>query len=496
MRGNVNLPNGSIFANDYRIERALHEEEGRAVYLVEQQSTGRLLALKVLSADTMPDENARRKFAEEVRVGAKIQSDHVVDVRAAGVDEELGVPWLVMEYLQGIDLERSIQAAQEFPWPEWDEVLSQICRGLMAAHQVGVVHGGLNPSSIFLAQTVGEEFRVELLDIGMPEAARRQATEEAKRVAWLAPEQLAEGKASPATDVWALGLVAFAMLTGKKYWKAANQESVSLSDLKAEIAEGGTDAASERAKEWGQTVPSSFDAWFERCLRLDADQRFKTMEDAYEAAGDLLTEASAVAEDVVEDKGAKPPPLPSMVQVIADNPKPALYGLLAFALLAVVGGAVLGMFFRSAGVGKNDKVEKAFLNAHKWSRKPKVEIEKGCEKNKAVACHGLGLVYLYGMQGTPKDLTKATQLFQKACDGNEMSACGMLASCYLNGEGVPQDEKKSAQLLQKACDGGHHVSCVDLSELYRSGKGVEKDTAKADALRQKACQAGLQEACN
>ena len=97
----VRLVPGSVFARDYRVVQPLSEGGMGAVYLVEQISTGARRALKLMLPHLASDDEARKRFEREAKVGARIVSDHVVQVLAAGVDEATGSPFLVMELLEG-----------------------------------------------------------------------------------------------------------------------------------------------------------------------------------------------------------------------------------------------------------------------------------------------------------------------------------------------------------------------------------------------------------
>lgn len=506
MSGNVRLVPGAIFAGDYKVVRVLSESELRAVYVAEQVSTGKDLALKIMSPELVADQAAKDAFVAEVRIGGKIATEHVVDVRAAGIDKETGFPWLAMELLEGKDLARSLADHKGVgPMPEWDEVLTQLLHGLSAVHAAGFAHGSLHPETVFLAVPGigGEPYRIELLELGIPRAKRDEAS--VARLEWLAPEQLRGEKATAQADVWTSALLAFRMVTGKDYWKAASAGG-DADAVRKEILDGTLATASARAKELGaKTTPSgSFDAWFARCVNRDASARFPNAGDALEGAAELLTEVSEVsAADIQDDESSRavsqpsasaglapkkgPPPLPPMVQAIADNPRPAIFAIVA--LIAVALGIGFGL-----GALRKPPTDKARAKAMVWARGGREEAEKACNGGDANACHGLGLQHLYGLKSA-RDDAKAAQLFQKACDGGDQSACGSLAARYLNGEGVKEDRTKAAALYKKACDAGEAVSCADLAEMYQNGNGVPKDEAQAKGLYEKACNAGFTEVC-
>ena len=190
------LAQGTVFAHDFRVVRPLADGGMGSVYVVEQLSTGRERALKLMHPQFVADPNNRRRFAEEARVGARIASDHVVEVIASGVDEGSGVPWLAMELLHGETLFDRVEKRGAVPPAEAYEVLRQVCHALGAAHRAGIVHRDVKPENIFLASTrrEGAAVMVKVLDFGIatvagtPPASAGMATVRAgaapRRAAW------------------------------------------------------------------------------------------------------------------------------------------------------------------------------------------------------------------------------------------------------------------------------------------------------------------------
>ncbi len=167
------LSSGIVFATDYRVVRPLQAGGMGAVYVVEQLSTGSQRALKVMLPELVDSEEQRRRFEQEARVGSQIKSDHVVQVLAAGVDDATGMPWLVMELLEGEDL--ACYAKRNGPLPAADvvEMLTQACHALAAAHRAGIVHRDLKPENLFISEPMrdGVPFTLKVLDYGQVEDA-------------------------------------------------------------------------------------------------------------------------------------------------------------------------------------------------------------------------------------------------------------------------------------------------------------------------------------
>lgn len=158
----TNLELGTIIGDDFRIERRLGEGGMGVVFAATQLTTGHLRAVKVMHSPFTVDSRARERFEQEARIGARIQSDHVVQVVAAGVDEATRTPWLAMELLHGQDLEEHIAAHGPMPLFDVAFVIGQVGHALAAAHDVGVVHRDIKPENIFLSRSrvVGVPFMV------------------------------------------------------------------------------------------------------------------------------------------------------------------------------------------------------------------------------------------------------------------------------------------------------------------------------------------------
>lgn len=291
------LPPGSIFARDFKVIDLLAEGGMGAVYRVEQLSTRKMRALKLLATRLAADPKGRERFVREATVGASIDSEHVVEIIGAGIDEQTGRPWLAMELLDGADLGAVQEHHGTLTPGQLREVVGQLCHGLQAAHRAGVVHRDLKPANVFVARSrrAGVPFTIKILDFGIAKVVQESGTgTETDTVGsplWMSPEQLDAQRPSPATDVWALGLVAFWALTGKHYWRSAHAEASTVQALFVEQLFKPLDSATMRARELGgvvETLPEGFDAWFLRCLERDPTRRFTDAARAGEALQALL----------------------------------------------------------------------------------------------------------------------------------------------------------------------------------------------------------------
>ncbi|MBK6532315.1 MAG: protein kinase [Deltaproteobacteria bacterium] len=300
--GTTPLAPGSVFAGDFEVIRLLADGGMGSVYVVEQRSTGKRRALKVMHPRMLHDPTLRERFTQEARLGAKIASDHVVEVVGAGVDAETGIPWMAMELLQGRDLSAALAERGAFSLLEAKGILRQVGHALSRAHRQGIVHRDLKPENLFLADTKheGAGAMVKILDFGIAKVMQETRATGATigglgTPLWMAPEQTHGGKITPATDVWALGLIGFALLAGRSYWRCG-ADDVPLTVVLTEMFAAPLVAASERVAELGLStrLPTGFDQWFAQCVAREASERFVSAEPCI-AAFLALGASSAVA---------------------------------------------------------------------------------------------------------------------------------------------------------------------------------------------------------
>ncbi len=282
---------GSTFAERYEVLRCIGVGGMGAVYEVLHTATRRRRALKVLHPGLVANGEARQRFALEACITASVESEHIVDVFDAGVDEATGAPFIVMELLKGYSLGDRLERKQRFSVSEVLEVLGQAARALEKTHAAGVVHRDLKPDNLFVVERPDGLFHVKILDFGIAKAVASGASRSTINIGtpvYMAPEQLEGGFLGPQADVFALGHIAYEILTGEHYWEQELRNSPSTMVLMRIIDRGYPEPASIRAGRLGVEVGPMFDAWFLRATARSPAERYPTPTALVDAFADAV----------------------------------------------------------------------------------------------------------------------------------------------------------------------------------------------------------------
>jgi serine/threonine-protein kinase len=277
---------GTVVAGKYQVERLLGKGGMGSVWAGRHVTLGQLVAIKFVHPKLAGSAEARRRFDNEAKAAARIKSRHAVAVYDHGVSEA-GQPYIVMEYLEGEALERSIRRRGKLPFSEVVQIVAQSARALSAAHEAQVVHRDLKPDNIFLAkdsEATKLGYSVKLVDFGIAkvvqdEAETGAASTQAGMVLgtphYMSPEALtATAPVSAASDIWSLGACAFAAACGRVPF-----EGDAIGDVVLKVCASPLPVPSKVEP----TLPKAFDDWFAKCCSRKVAERFRTAAEAADA---------------------------------------------------------------------------------------------------------------------------------------------------------------------------------------------------------------------
>jgi len=260
-----------------RVEEVIARGGMGVVYRAVQLDLQRPVALKVIAGDHAGDPEFRERFARESRMAAAIDHPNVVPVYAAG--EDRGALYIVMRFVPGSDLHALIRSIGRLPAQRVASIVTQVAAALDAAHAAGLVHRDVKPANVLLASDVDHAY---LSDFGLMRALDPQVplTDSGRwmgTVDFAAPEQLSGERVDARSDVYSLGCVLFAALTGAPPFARGTVTATMLAHLH-----------DPRPKPSASGAPRSFDRVIARALA-------KAPEDRYPSAGDLGRAALAAA---------------------------------------------------------------------------------------------------------------------------------------------------------------------------------------------------------
>ncbi len=250
------FPPGTLLGGRYRIIERLGRGGFGEVYRADDLKIGTAVALKFLPTDVDKDPARLTQLHTEVRMARLVSHPNVC--RVYDIDEVDGHTFISMEYIDGEDLSSLLRRIGRFPEDRALTISRQLCAGLAAAHERGVVHRDLKPANVM----VDGSGQVRIMDFGLAGIAGQAIR--AGTPAYMAPEQLAGGEVTARSDIYALGLVLYEVFTGQRALDAQN-----LAELIRKREQSGILPPSEVVRDIQPDVENAI----MRCLRPEAAQR-------------------------------------------------------------------------------------------------------------------------------------------------------------------------------------------------------------------------------
>ncbi len=264
------LPIGQVIGSRYRIESLLGRGGMGVVYAATHELTERRVALKLMVADAEDWPVLQERFLSEARIAAAVRHPNIVDVLDMGLHE--GAPFLVLELLEGVSLEKLLEAQQRLSVEQALAWLFPILGALATLHDAGIVHRDLKPSNIFLSSLPRHPLRPKLLDFGLARAVSDLRLTRSGTVIgtplYMAPEHAAGQATGPQADVWSLGVVLYECLAGASPFNYSDRSS-----LAAQVLAG----AARPLAQLRPDLPEALTAAIGRALQPDLGRRYPDM---------------------------------------------------------------------------------------------------------------------------------------------------------------------------------------------------------------------------
>ncbi|WP_437964049.1 protein kinase [Sorangium sp. So ce260] len=267
---------GDVLAEKYEVERVLGEGGMGVVVAARHLLLGERVAIKFLLPQARERADLVARFLREGQAAARIRSEHVTRVYDVGTLGR-GEPYLVMEYLEGIDLKALLRERGPLPVELACDYLLQACEALAEAHALGIVHRDLKPGNLFLSQRADGSPLIKVIDFGISKMAlaaeavspkAHDMTESSAMLGsplYMAPEQMVSSKSVDArADVWSMGAILYQLLTGAMPFRGE-----SVMEIYDRILEGPPRLHGLRAD-----VPDRLEWVVQRCLQRHPAERF------------------------------------------------------------------------------------------------------------------------------------------------------------------------------------------------------------------------------
>jgi eukaryotic-like serine/threonine-protein kinase len=221
-------------AGRYRLESRLGFGGMSTVHLAFDRRLERRVAVKLLAEHLAEDPTFVSRFQREAQAAARLVHPNIVQVFDSGLDERTGQHFIVMEYIEGQSCAEILRDEGWVEVPEAVSILEQACAGLDYAHRNGVVHRDVKPGNLLRSR----EGEVKLADFGIAKATEQSSITQVGSVlgtaAYLAPEQARGEEAGPSADLYALGVVAYQLISGRLPYEAASLTELALKQQREE----------------------------------------------------------------------------------------------------------------------------------------------------------------------------------------------------------------------------------------------------------------------
>ncbi|HYP76819.1 MAG TPA: protein kinase [Polyangiaceae bacterium] len=312
---------GQILGGKYRVDRVLGAGGMGMVVAATHLQLDERIAIKFLLPEALKNPEAVARFGREAKAAVKIRGEHVARVIDVGTFDN-GAPYMVMEHLDGRDLSALIHEQGALSPTDAVDAVLQACEALAEAHALGIVHRDLKPANLFMVRRPDGTPCVKVLDFGISKLTAAGADHSMTKTTavmgsplYMSPEQMTASRQVDArTDIWAIGVVLYELLTGRVPFSA---------ETLPEICGLILTATPSAVRNYSPAVPDGLQSVVQRCLEKDRERRFANVSELAHALSPFGSRAtSRSVERIARILGAS-----SVLDAIPlSGPAPANYG--------------------------------------------------------------------------------------------------------------------------------------------------------------------------
>jgi len=270
------------------------------VLAVRHLTLGELFAVKIMLPEMRSHPEAVGRFLREAQASARLRSEHVARVHDVGTLDD-GIPYMVLEYLEGIDLDQLLISRGALGVSEAAGYVFQACEALIEAHGRGIVHRDLKPANLFLTRRANGSACIKVLDFGISKemgAADKNAPKLTQTGAimgsphYMSPEQMVDSKNVDARcDIWAMGIILYELVTATMPFQA---------DTMPEIVAKVLSMQPPPPSHVRAGIAPAFDAVVARCTEKNRDNRYQSVQEFMTALRPFVTEGDSQASATIQ----------------------------------------------------------------------------------------------------------------------------------------------------------------------------------------------------
>src|SRR6202050_406168 len=259
------LQTGEVLGGRYEILQMLGEGGMGAVYKARDRELDRFVALKLIRGELAANPAIVARFKQELLLSHQVTHKNVIRIYDLGDSD--GVKFISMEFVEGRDLRALILERKKFPPEEAVEIILQVCRALEAAHSVGVIHRDLKPQNVMRDKTG----RILVMDFGMARTLEGDGMTQTGALVgtmeYMSPEQALAKSLDQRSDIFALGLIFYELLTGNMPFKAESALASLIKRTQERVAP---------VSDFDHAIPQALSNIVSKCLERDPNMRYQT----------------------------------------------------------------------------------------------------------------------------------------------------------------------------------------------------------------------------